>query len=350
VNCRERVRECIRFGRPAIVPWHVDFTSEIGVKLVEAFGLKEADRWVRGVNVYRFNELNDYFGNHLCYLRGEAVDGLKPVRPGVFEDEWGVLWDRSVDRDIGVPLNRVLQARDLSQLRVPDADDPARFEHFGPLLEANPGRYRVAKISRCLFERAWSLRGMEELLVDFVEAPDFVHELLERLTDFCVRLVKNLSGFPIDGTRFSDDWGWQRGLLLSPVMWRRFLKPRLKRLYDQAHAQGYGVFIHSCGDVRSIMDDLVEIGVNVFNPIQPEVMEVREVVKAYSGRLAFYGGLSIQKTLPLGTPGEVRSEVESRLQTARDFGGFLPAPSHDMTPDIPVRNVEAMLGVLKGQK
>jgi uroporphyrinogen decarboxylase len=327
----------------------VDFTTEIGTKLMEAFGFKEADRRVRGANVYRFNKLNDYFGNHLCYLRSEAVDGMKPVRPGVFEDEWGVRWDRSVDKDIGVPVNRVLQARDLSLLRVPDTDDPARFEHFGPVLEANPGRYRIVKISRCLFERAWSLRGMEELLVDFVEDSAFVHELLDKLTEFCVKLVRNLSDFPIDGIRFSDDWGWQRGLLLSPAMWRRFLKPRLKRMYDRAHAQGYGVFIHSCGDVRAIMDDLVEIGVNVFNPIQPEVMDVETVLERYSGRLAFNGGLSIQKTLPFGTPAEVKREVESRLQTARAFGGFILAPSHDMTPDIPVRNVEAMLGVLKGQ-
>jgi uroporphyrinogen decarboxylase len=267
----------------------------------------------------------------------------------VFEDEWRVRWDRSVDKDIGVPLNRVLDRRDLSRLRVPDADDPARFEHFDPVLEANSGRYRVVKISRCLFERAWSLRGMEELLVDFVEDPGFVEGLLDRLADFCVRLIKNLSGFPIDGIRFSDDWGWQRGLLLSPAMWRRFLKPRLKRMYDQAREQGYGVFIHSCGDVRPVMDDLVEIGVDVFNPIQPEVMEVREVVKTYAGRLAFYGGISIQKTLPLGTTEEVKREVETRLHTARDFGGFLLAPSHDMTPDIPVRNVEAMLEVLRGQ-
>jgi uroporphyrinogen decarboxylase len=327
----------------------VDFTSEIGLKLIEAFGLKEMKRCVRGVNVYRFNELQDFFGSHLCYLRSEAVDVMKPTGPGVFEDEWGVRWDRSVDKDIGVPLNRVLDARGLSRLRNPDADDPARFEHFGPVLEANPGRYRIVKISRCLFERAWSLRGMEDLMVDFVEDPDFVEELLERLTDFSVRLIKNLSGFPIDGIRFSDDWGWQRGLLLSPAMWRRFLKPRLKRMYDQAHAQGYGVFIHSCGDVRSVMDDLVEIGVDVFNPIQPDVMDVDETVRAFAGRLAFYGGISVQKTLPLGTTDEVKSEVESRLRTARAFGGFIPAPSHDMPPDIPARNVEAMLEVLKGQ-
>jgi uroporphyrinogen decarboxylase len=267
----------------------------------------------------------------------------------VFEDEWGVLWDRSEDKDIGVPVNRVLGRRDLGGLRDPDADDPARFEHFNPVLEANAGRYRIVKISRCLFERAWSLRGMEELMVDFVEAPSFAEELLDRVADFSVGIVKNLSAFPVDGVRFSDDWGWQRGLLLSPAMWRRFLKPRLKRMYDEAHARGLHVFIHSCGDVRAVMDDMVEIGVNVFNPIQPEVMDVHGTVKAYAGRLAFNGGLSIQQTLPFGAPADVRREVRSRLETARAFGGFILAPSHDMTPDIPVRNVEAMLDALRGQ-
>jgi uroporphyrinogen decarboxylase len=346
---RERVKSCIRFDKSSFVPWHVDFTSEIGSKLMSAFGLAEGDRRVRGVNVHRFNALNDRFGNHLCYLRGEAVDASRMVGPGVSEDEWGILWDRSVDKDIGVPLNRVLGTRDAGRLNVPDPDDPARFEHFAPVIEANPGRYLLVKVSRCLFERAWSLRGMEELFVDFVEAPDFVEELLDRLADFSIRLIGNLSTFPVDGIRFSDDWGWQHGLLLSPAMWRRFLKPRLKRMYDQARAQGYDVFIHSCGQVSAVMEDLVEIGVNVFNPIQPEVMDVHETVRAFAGRLAFNGGISIQKTLPFGTPGDVRKEVESRLRTARAFGGFVLAPSHDMTPDIPVRNVEEMLEVLKGQ-
>jgi len=353
MNERERVRHSLAFGRrgpgQGVAPWQIDFTSEIGTKLMKAFGLKEEVRAVRGKNVFFFNELQDFFGSHLWYIRSEAVDSLREAGPGVWVDEWGVKWDRSVDKDIGVPVNTAFEGYDLSKLRIPDPDDPARFEHIAPLLEASRDRYRIVKISRCLFEKAWSLVGMERFMVDLLENPDFVHEYLDRLADFALRLVKNLASFPIDGIRFSDDWAGQRGLLMSPKMWREFLRPRLKRMYDQAHRQGYGVFIHCCGDVTPLLDDLVEIGVDVFNPLQPEVMDVEKTVAAYAGRLAFYGGLSIQKTLPFGTPMDVEDEVRHRLGVAGEHGGFLLAPSHDMTPDIPVKNVEAMLGVLKGQ-
>jgi uroporphyrinogen decarboxylase len=109
------------------------------------------------------------------------------------------------------------------------------------------------------------------------------------------------------------------------------------------------VFIHSCGNVAPILDDLVEIGVNVFNPLQPETMDVETILARYAGRLAFYGGLSIQQTLPFGSAEEVREEVAGRLSLARRYGGYLIAPAHDMPPDVPPQNVQAMLEVLRAQ-
>ena len=234
-------------------------------------------------------------------------------------------------------------------LEVPDPCNPDRFSHFGSLIKMSDDRYIVVKISRCLFERAWSLRGMENLLIDFIDAPDFVHELLDILAEFAAGLVRALSSFPVNGIRFSDDWGGQRGLLLSPQMWREFLKPRLKRMYAEAHAQGFDVFIHSCGDVSSVLDDLIEIGVDVFNPLQPEVMNVEGTMKRFNHRLAFNGGLSIQKTLPFEDQAAVRREVKHRLELAVKYGGFIPAPSHDMPYDIPFENIRAMVDTFRSQ-
>ena len=179
--------------------------------------------------------------------------------------------------------------------------------------------------------------------------PPFVHELFERITDFNLKLLDNLKEYPIDGVRFSDDWGGQRGLLMSPETWRTFIKPYLKRMYDYAHTLGYDIFIHTCGDVTLLLDDLIEIGVNVFNPFQPEVMDIENIIKRYAGRLAFNGGLSIQKTLPFGNPNEVRNEVKRRLKLAKEYGGYIISPAHDMPPDIPLENIQAMLKVLHGQ-
>ncbi len=352
MNEKKRVALCVNHADTDIIPWQIDCTSEIASWLIKVFGLEGKEQPVRivhGRNIYQYNALNDYLGNHLCYVRTESSESTREVEPMIWEDEWGIRWDRSVDRDIGTPLNTLLDAMDVEKLQFPDPDDPSRFEHIPPIIEANEGRYAVAKVSRCLFERAWSLRGMQNLMMDFIQAPDFVHELLERLTDFAVRLVRNLKNFAIDAVRFSDDWGGQRGLLMSPDMWRMFLKPCLKRMYNQAKSQGYAVFIHSCGDITAVLDDLVEIGVDVFNPFQPEVMDIEEVIGRYKGRLAFNGGLSIQKTLPFGTPKEVRDEVMHRIGLSRRFGGYIIGPSHDMPRDIPVKNVQAMLDVLKIQ-
>ncbi len=217
------------------------------------------------------------------------------------------------------------------------------------VIEANPRRYILAKFSYSLFERAWSLRGMENLLVDLGVNTGFVHELLRAICDFDIAVLRNFRTFPIDGVYFGDDWGSQKAMLMSPDMWRSLIKPYLKELYEETHKQGWDVFIHCCGQVTPILDDLVGIGLNVFNPFQPEVMDIPSLMKRYSRRLAFYGSLSIQKTLPFGTEKDVRGEVLGRLALARAYGGLIVSPSHDMPPDIPVHNVVAMRDTLRGQ-
>ena len=103
---------------------------------------------------------------------------------------------------------------------------------------------------------------------------------------------------------------------MSPEIWRIFIKPYLKMMYDRAHMLGYDVFIHTCGDVTLLLEDLIEIGVDVFNPFQPEVMDIGNIIESYAGKLAFNGGISIQKTLPFGSTKEVRDEVMDRLKNA----------------------------------
>jgi uroporphyrinogen decarboxylase len=346
---KERVKRTIRFERVDKAPWQINCTSVLSSVYMDALGLEEKSCTVLGQNVYRFNELEDYFGNHLCFLRNRAVNSLSEVEPDIYRDEWGVRWDRRIDKDIGNPGPPLLDRRNLERLAVPDPADPNRYAHFSPTIEANPNRYTLAKFSYSLFERAWSLRGMENLMVDMIEAPGFVNELLSVITEYNLKLIRQLERYPVDGIYFGDDWGGQRGLLISPRMWRRFIKPQLDKMYRAAHDQGYDVFIHSCGDISLLLEDLIEAGLNVFNPFQPEVMDVEDIMKRYAGRLVFYGGLSIQKTLPFGTPEEVKQETAHRLRLAREYGGFIISPSHDMPPDVPLENTLAMLELLRVQ-
>jgi uroporphyrinogen decarboxylase len=342
VNERQRVKRCISFEQTDRPPWQIGYTSELAERVMGEVGLTPGHHELLGRNIFRYNPLDDFFGNHVAFLRTRAVDSVRETERGIFEDEWGVLWDRRVDRDIGTPVNCVLEKKDLARLDIPDPADEKRFAHFLPTAEANPHRYLLAKVSYSLFERAWSLRGMENLLIDLVLDRGFVRELFERLTDFNLRLIDSLGPYPVDGVYFGDDWGWQRGLLMNPDMWRTLLKPCLARMYDRAHERGFDVFIHSCGEISAVLDDLVEIGLDVFNPFQPEVMDTEAVIKKYSGRLAFFGGISIQRTLPFGTPADVRRQVRSLLDLADTYGGFIVAPSHDMPNDISLENILAM--------
>jgi uroporphyrinogen decarboxylase len=344
---KRRVKACIHFDRTDRIPWQIGYTSELGGRLMKALGLEEEELTVLGKNIFTFNRLDAFLGNHLAFIRNRAVNSVQEVKPGVFRDEWGVEWDRSIDRDIGTPVNCILEDMDLDRLDVPDPLDPDRYAHFDPIIRTHGHRYLLVKFSYSLFERAWSLRGMENLMMDMVQHPSFVHELLDLITAYNLKLLDCMSGYTLDGAYFGDDWGYQRGLLMSPDMWRRFIKPRVARMYGRAHELGWDVFIHSCGNITSILDDVVEAGVDVFNPFQPEVIDLGRVLEQQAGKLAFYGGLSIQKTLPFGGKEEVAREVEHRLGLARRFGGYIVSPSHDMPPDVPVENVLTMLETLR---
>lgn len=349
MNEKQRIKRLVRFRSTDCIPWQINCTTQLADRLMDDLRLTRNRQGVFSSSVLKYNPLNDFFGNHLAYIRNRGLNSVREVEPGLWRDEWNVLWDRTIDKDIGTPANCVLDSGDLQGLSVPDPDDPERFAHCRPIVEANPSRYILSKFSYSLFERSWSLRGMENLMIDFLQHPSFVDELFRRICEFNLAVMKNLSQFPIDGIYFGDDWGSQRALLMSPDIWRRFIKPHLKVMYDQAHRQGYDVFIHSCGDISAILDDLVEIGLNVFNPFQPEVMHIEQMMKRYSGRLAFYGSLSIQNTLPFGTAENVKDEVDRRLSSARRYGGLIISPSHDMPLDIPLENILVMLETLKNQ-
>jgi len=346
MNKKQRIKACIHHENVDLVPWQINYTSDLAERLMHELGLDCGFSDVLGENVLKYNVLDDFFDNHIAYIRNRSVRSYSEVSPGVFQDEWGVMWDRTIDKDIGIPVNIVLGNPTTEDLKIPDPDTDERYLHAAPIIRANSGRYIVSKFSYSLFERAWSLRGMQNMMTDFLENPSFVNELFDLITGFNLRVMKNLQQFSIDAIQFGDDWGSQNGLLIDPSTWRTFIKPRLKLMYNQAHAQGYDVIIHSCGDISCILDDLVEIGVDVYNPFQPEVVDQNRLMINYSGKLAFYGGISLQHTLPLGSPSDVQQEVSDLLNLADRYGGLIISPSHDMTPDVPLNNIQAMLGVI----
>jgi uroporphyrinogen decarboxylase len=198
-----------------------------------------------------------------------------------------------------------------------------------------------------IFCTACDLFGMETFLKNMYLKPEVVHAALDRITDFYYELseiVFESAEGRIDIFFIGDDYGCQTGLLMSLPLWREFFKPRLARLYGLGKRHGCTIMQHSCGSIRSIIPELIEIGMDVLDPIQVRAagMDPRELKTAFGSNIAFHGAVDTQRTLPYGRPEEVRQEVRSLIDTLGDGGGYILSGSQDLLPDIPVRNVLAM--------
>ncbi len=329
---REIVRMVLDGHRPPYVPWSFGFTKESEARLRQYLG--EID-------------LEPFLGNHLVKL-GSDIGFFENIGANRVRDVFGVVWDRSVDKDIGITKGCVLGEPTLVGYVFPDPLDPRFFADIPDKLAKYGDRFRVFQVGFSLYERAWTLRGMQNLMMDFYDHPEFVDELLNTIADYNIAQVTEACKYDIDAVYFGDDWGQQRGLQMGPKLWHRFIFPVLKRMYRVVHDAGKYVFIHSCGDVDELFDDLIEIGVNCFNPFQPEVMNVAAIMNQYRGRLTFHGGLSVQSTLPYGTTEDVRRETK-RLLELGSAGSFILSPSHDVPRDVPLENMLAFIDLARQQ-
>ena len=299
---------------------------------------------------YGDSRFQDKIGNHI-FAVGRQLESREVKTAEVFQaDEFGVVWDKSVDRDIGIVHKYLVDEKNVETYPFPDPDDYNWYRHIPPLLREHGDCFFEASIGFSLFERAWTLAGMEKILISFVENPAFVETLLDRLTDWLIKAVRKFAVFDgIDAIHFGDDWGQQHGLIMGPVFWRKYLKPRLAKVYGEVKKYNKFVSIHSCGDVQEIFPDLIEIGLDIFNPFQPEVMDVHKMKKLYGEKLTFFGGISLQKTLTFGTPQDVKAEVFDRIEKIGKDGGYIAAPCHAITKDVPAENIDMLIKTLQSQ-
>lgn len=334
VTNRERVIATLSHRQPDTIPHNIEFTQPAHAKMVEHYG--DSD-FVSGL------------GNALSILGTAPPSAWREVEPDVWNDQFGVQWDRSVDKDIGVVCNQVVTRDNLADVPFPDPHGAGRWTEYASLRADGKDEFWVSNLGFSLFERAWTLYGMENLLAAMLAEPAFVHQLLDRVLEFNLAIIGHACSYDIDAMLFGDDWGSQYGLITGIELWREFIGPRVRQMYQAVRAQGKYVFIHSCGKVDELFPDLIEAGLNSFNPFQPEVIDVFAAKRDYGDRLTFHGGISTQKTLPYGTPAQVREEVKRLLGEVGNNGGLIAAPAHAIPADAKPENIAAMIEVLQQQ-
>jgi len=334
MNPRFRVLSALSHQQPDKVPYNIEFTSKIHPKMVAYYG---DDRF------------QDHLGNCLKILGCQPQNAWQEIRPAIWRDQFGVEWDQHIDKDIGVVCNRLVTEANLAEYQFPDPDEPSRFSRYPQALAGEKDQFVVVDLGFSLFERAWTLAGEETILMAMVDNKTFVHRLMDRILEFNLRVIQNVCRYPIDAMMFGDDWGFQRGVVMGPRLWREFIKPRIQQMYQVVKENQKFVFIHSCGKVDSLFPDLIEVGVDVFNPFQPEVMDVYAIKQNYGTHLSFYGGISTQSLLPYGTVAQVKDEVQRLLDGIGKNGGYIAAPAHSIPGDARPENVAAMIEVLQSQ-
>jgi len=265
-------------------------------------------------------------------------------RSGVVFDRWGIGLDMHAPGYCvrHHPL-RGKGEQGLRTYRVPDVTRPEIMIEAEDMLKRHRGQTLVICPGyNGIFERAWQLTGFEEFMMGLSLHPALIEKLLDDITDFKVETARQVvaAGFQCGHT--GDDFGAQTSLLMSPATWRRFFKPRLTRVWNVYKNAGLPVIHHSCGNVVDLIPDMLEMGLDMLEPIQP-VMDLKLLKREFGRHLSFWGGIDTQRILPYGTPEDVRRHTTEVIETLGHGGGLLIAPSQEIMPDVPLRNIAALV-------
>ncbi len=225
-----------------------------------------------------------------------------------------------------------------------DFPDP-RSPHLLPANPAPDGRYRLGYWWYCLFERHWSLRGMENALLDYYTAPREVHRLHRALTDFYLKLMeRGKLELGLDGIFTSDDLGAQHGPMFSPAVFDEFFRPYYTELVAHAHSLGMHFWLHTCGNIEPFLPAFVEMGLDVLHPVQKYTMDERAIAHRFGRELCIWAGFDVQQIIPWGTPAEVRQEVRFLIDTyQRPEGRLILGAGNAIHEDCPPASLEALL-------
>jgi len=297
-----------------------------------------------GTSKWREKIVQYMFGDHFVNGRFAEID----LGNGCFLDPYGSEKRRgSILHFEKYPI----QSATINGYNWPDPECLADWVYLRDIYKNAAGSFRVCGIGGGFFERSWALRGMENLLIDMIETPDFVEELMDGYLELSKRVIKLISDrIPCEAIIGGGDDCDQRGPIMGLERWRKFVKPRLAKIIDYTHSLGKPYIAHMCGNVMPLVDDLMDIGLDALESIQPEAMDVYALKRKTEKRLILIGGLGVQHILPRGSVEEVKAEATRLIRELGYGGGYVLSSSKPIAEDVPVGNIIAFLEAATGQR
>ena len=357
MTSKERVRAAIEHRQPDRVP--IDFCArgEVVAKLCERLAVKAGESIEERLGVDLRGAGPRFIGwtDPLCY----ADPTVEVTDDGVHRDIWGVGFKPNQTScgfymDLASsPLRKISSVEELDRHKWPSAD-LWDYLTIADQARANAAYWVIAH-SRGIFEISWFMRGFEEFMMDLASDPDFANAIMDRVQAYLMekaRRILEAGKGHIDMMEYNDDVGGQDGILIAPDTWRRYLKPRMAAFIRMCKPYGVRIRYHSCGGIRPIIPDLIEIGVDVLNPVQALAagMEPEGLKRDFGKRLTFNGGIDTQDLLPHCAVDEVRRATRRLIDVVGKDGGLVLAPSHVFQDDVPIENIVAVYETALGRE
>ncbi len=360
MNHRERVLMSLSHEKPDRCPMQASFTPEFAARLRADMGLADASHNPHGGgNTYELERAleedmlltsvgwaNSYYANDK-YAGGQES----------YVDEWGVGWkNMPYETRFGKGFYTEIAGHPLAEedaldsYQPPDPSRPELYRDAQDLINRFADEYWIGGVTVCtIFETAWALRGYARLMIDFVSDPELAERILDIPFRYHLAAARKLVELGVDMIWAGDDIGGQHAMIFSPQTWRRFLKPRLAEFIATLKRQNPALKIayHSDGCFYPVVPELIDIGVDILNPVQPRSMDPALLKRQYGDRLCFWGSVDEQHTLPFAAPEEVRGEVLTRLRTLGASGGLILGPTHHVQLDTPLENFRAMVDTIR---
>jgi len=350
ISSKELVLEALSHNETYRVPVDYWATGEVTEKLCRHLHVASKDNLLEKLGVDLRYAFPNYCGPQLKRCDDGSYEDIWKVRRKVIRGAGG-----SYEHTVHNPLSSVKTIDELEDWSPPSPDwydyhslcsQCETYDVYATVFVGD----RTNRTS--VLHQAMYLRGVQQALIDPLRDPQFTHRLYEKITEFYLELNERCfeeAGNLIDIFMMGEDLGTQTGLLVSSKIFREFIKPYLARHAGLAKRYGVRVMLHSCGAIRELIPDFIDMGIDILNPIQVRAkrMNTAELKKEFGDRLSFHGSVDIQQTLPLGRPEDVRAEVRDRIRVLGRGGGFILCTTHNIQEDTPIKNILAMYKAAK---